>query len=155
MPAALGFHPAFRWPLPGGPVEREAYSLTFAEDEPEPVRRPVEGGLLGPEQASPVRGRRLALADGLFTDGALVFERAASRSLIYGAAHGPSLRIDWPGMPSLGIWTKPGAGFVCVEPWQGYADHQGYAGTLADKPGMIILPPGTERRFGFSVTLQP
>ena len=53
----------------------------------------------------------------------------------------------------LGVWTKPGAGFVCVEPWHGMADPVGYDGEMADKPGVFEVPPGDEMHIAMRVTL--
>ena len=155
LPASFGFHPAFRWPLPYG-EPRADHRLTFAEAEPAPIRRIDGQGLLTPsEHATPVRGRALHLNDALFEDDALIFDRLASRSLTYGAATGPSLEIAFPDMPLLGVWTKPGAGFICVEPWQGCADPQGFDGEFRDKPGVVQIAPGAARSFAMRVTLRP
>jgi galactose mutarotase-like enzyme len=56
-------------------------------------------------------------------------------------------------MPHLGIWSKPGAGFVCLEPWQGYADPSDFDGELAEKPGIVAIPPQSDRVFELSVAL--
>lgn len=56
-------------------------------------------------------------------------------------------------MPHLGIWTKPGAGFVCIEPWQGHASPEGFDGELADKPGMVAIMPGATESFAMSIGL--
>jgi galactose mutarotase-like enzyme len=61
------------------------------------------------------------------------------------------LRIDYPDMPYLGLWTKPGAPFLCIEPWQGLADPEGYAGDLRDKPGVIEVAAGDSRVFAIRV----
>jgi hypothetical protein len=34
---------------------------------------------------------------------------------------------------------------LCIEAWTGYGDPVGFDGALADKPSMIILPPGGAR----------
>ncbi len=148
MPASFGFHPALRWPLPYG-MPRAVHEIVFEHDEPAPIRRPVDGLLSSAAYPTPVRDRRLVLHDGLFEDGALVFDRLASRSLVYGDA----LRVAFPHMPHLGIWTKPGAGYVCIEPWQGHASPEGFDGELADKPGMIAIMPGATESFGMSIGL--
>ena len=148
MPASFGFHPALRWPLPYG-KPRDAHAIVFEQDEPAPIRRPIEGLLSRAEYATPVRDGRLLLHDGLFEAGALVFDRLASRSLVYGEA----LRVSFSGMPHLGIWTKPGAGYVCIEPWQGHASPEGWQGELADKPGMVAIMPGARQSFGMSIGL--
>jgi galactose mutarotase-like enzyme len=51
----------------------------------------------------------------------------------------------------LGIWSKPGAGFVCIEPWQGYASPENFDGELKDKPGMALVPPGMTKRFEIAI----
>lgn len=146
MPASFGFHPALRWPLPHG-KPREAHEIVFEHDEPAPIRRPVDGLLSSAQYPTPVRDRRLVLHDSLFEDGAIVFDTLASRSLVYGDALG----VAFPRMPHLGIWTKPGAGFVCIEPWQGHASPEGFDGELADKPGMVAIMPGATESFTMSI----
>ena len=115
------------------------------------MRRPVDGLLSTAAYPTPVQGRRLALHDDLFRDGALVFDRLQSRSVTYGER----LRVDFPDMPHLGIWMLPGAGYVCIEPWQGHASPQGFDGELADKPGIVSIAPGASRRFAMSISVLP
>jgi len=143
MPASFGFHPAFRWPLSPS-LPREQHEIRFDKRERAPIRR-LSNGLLGEAVLSPVQGDRMVLADSLFAEDALIWDRLQSRSLSYGGPTGPSLRLDFPDMPHLGIWSKPGAGFVCLEPWQGFASPVGFDGELAEKPGIILVPAGSTR----------
>ena len=152
MPASFGFHPAFAWPLPGGGA-KEAHRIVFERDEPARLNR-IEGGLIGPaDRETPVEGDTLWLRDELFVQDALVWEAPASRSLRYGCEGGPELHIAFPDMPTLALWTKPGASFLCVEPWQGHADPAAFSGEIWDKPGMLRLEPGERRAFTMTVTL--
>lgn len=153
LPVSFGFHPAFRWPLLPG-VSREAHEIVFERPEIEPVRRPVDGLLGLAAYPTPVRGRRLALHDSLFADGALIFDRLDSRSAIYGAPGSAAVQVSFPGMPHLGIWTKPGAGFVCLEPWQGFASPEDFDGEFADRPGIVPIAPGDAKTFAMAITLQ-
>jgi galactose mutarotase-like enzyme len=66
---------------------------------------------------------------------------------------GPNVRIDFPEMPHLGLWTKPGAGYLCIEPWQGHADPAGYDGELRDKAGIVLLAHGETRRFAMEIAV--
>ena len=153
MPASFGFHPALCWPLPYG-ATRAAHRMRFAEDEPAPVARIDGAGLVRPDrEPTRVAGRELRLRDALFDEDALIFLAPASRALVYGAPGHTALAIDWD-LPELGIWTKPGAGYVCVEPWAGHSDPQGFAGTIEDKPGIFLLAPGEERRFTMRIGLR-
>lgn len=154
MPVSFGFHPAFRWPLPYGAPARD-HAITFSDDEPGPLATLADGLLSGETRPSPVRGRTLALTPHLFDADALVFLAPVSRSVDYGPAGGRKLHIGFDGMPQLGIWSKPGAPFVCIEPWHGYASPAGFDGDLAHKPGMTPVAPGESRSFGMQVSLTP
>ncbi|MBQ0824809.1 aldose 1-epimerase family protein [Microvirga terrae] len=153
MPVSLGFHPAFRWPLPFG-APREAHAVRFEYEETAPIRRPVDGLISRKAEMSPVRDGILLLNDNLFETDALVFDQLESRSVVYGAPRGGSIRVDFPGMPHLGIWTKPGAGFICIEPWQGHADPEGFDGELSAKPGIVLVQPGGTRDFAMGITVR-
>ncbi len=155
IPVAFGFHPAFRWPLPGAGAKLDQV-IDFAEGEPEPVSRIDAEGLIVRDIPSPVTGNRLTLDDALFDDDALIFLKLRSRSLRYGPADGssPSLKVDFASMPHLGIWTKPGgAPFLCIEPWFGHASPSSFSGPLTEKPGSVNLIPGEARAFEMGVKL--
>ena len=158
MPASIGFHPGFQWPLPsvadGTP---QKHVVLFAGDEPAPVKR-LEGHLLSASRfPSPVEGRCLALSHGLFAMGAVIFDRLASRSLWFGVPGSPGVQIDFPDLPHLGLWMLPGARFLCIEPWQGHACPEGFEGEILAKPGMIHLAPGASfsRRLEITVGVPP
>jgi galactose mutarotase-like enzyme len=155
MPASLGYHPAFAWPLPYG-ENRAAHFIEFENDEPAPIRRLDGNGLLLPQRfATPVANRRLMLRDELFTNDALIFDQLVSRSVTYGSEVGPRIAVSFPGVPYLGIWSKPGANFICIEPWQGITDPQGFNGELKDKPGSLIVRPDQALAVGMTITLLP
>ncbi len=152
--ASLGYHPGFRWPLPYG-RPRGAHGIEFENQEAPYVRQLDSNGLLTPEHhPTPVVGRRLALSDSLFANDALIFEQVRSRSVRYGASDGPCIEIAFDDVTHLGIWTKPGAPFVCIEPWHGVADPQGFVGDFRDKPGTFSVAAGAERALRMSITLR-
>lgn len=151
LPASLGAHPAFRWPLPGA-AERP-HAIHFAEPEPAPVRR-LRGGLLAAApEPTPILGQRLDLSEGLFERDALILDAVASRRLDYRAADGPALQVAFEGFDVLSLWSRPGAGFLCIEPWAGFHSPEDWSGDIADKPGIRIIPPGGCLRAGWSVTV--
>lgn len=152
MPASFGFHPAFAWPLPYGGSKRD-HRIVFEHEEPQSIAR-LDGKLIGPiDRETPVEGDTLWLRDELFEEDALVWTEPQSRSLRYGTPDGLQLSIGFPDMPTLAVWTKPGARFICIEPWQGHADPTGFTGEIWDKPGMLRLEPGERRAFAMTVTL--
>ncbi|UVO51323.1 aldose 1-epimerase family protein [Sphingomonas sp. SUN019] len=155
LPASFGFHPAFAWPLPYGRA-REDHRTIFVADEPDALKILAADGTISPgDRPSPLENRTLRLADDLFADDALIWSNVRSDRVTYGASSGPQLDIAFPDTPKLGIWTKPGAHFVCVEPWHGIADPEGYTGEYRDKPGVFEIAPGGAKRIGMSVMLVP
>ena len=151
LPASIGAHPAFNWPLLPG-LEKEAYALTFSDEEPAPIRRLAGGLMRAKAEPSPVRGKTLALSERLFDDDAVIIDRLASRSVRYAADRGPSIEMSWEGLPQLGIWSKPGgAAFLCIEPWHGFASPSEFDGEFADKPGVMQIAPGDKRSLGYRI----
>ena len=152
LPASFGFHPGFAWPLPYGEA-RQDHCILF--DQPEPAALCLlDAGLIANEdRPSPIVGRTLALGDDLFNDDALIWRKLESRGCLYGAPQGPQLRIDWSDMPSLGIWTKPGARFICFEPWDGIADRTDFSGDIWHKPGIRTIAPGASYTWWMRITL--
>ncbi|WP_247886927.1 aldose 1-epimerase family protein [Azospirillum sp. SYSU D00513] len=152
LPASLGVHPAFRWPLLDG-VPKTAHELLFSEEETAPIRR-VRGGLLREEGfPTPVQGRRLPLDESLFAEDAVILDRPASRSVRYGAPGTPAIILSWDGFEELGIWSKPGGDFLCIEPWRGHASPEDFDREFRDKPGLMHIPPGEERSLAYTITL--
>ena len=152
MPASFGFHPAFAWPLPFGRGKGD-HCITFEKDEPGDLSAIVLGGWMDDHGwPSPLKKRTLELRDALFERDALVWQGLASRRVSYHSRTGRSLDIAFDA-DTLGIWTKPGARFVCIEPWHGIADPHGFTGEIWDKPGILRFAPGEARTFSMQVTL--
>jgi galactose mutarotase-like enzyme len=152
LPASLGFHPAFAWPLPYG-EPRETHRIVFDHDEPGEIVQ-LSGGLFAGRRAPPFDGHSLRLADDLFAADALIWDPLHSQGGTYGGETGPQLRVDFPDTPSLGIWTKQGSSFVCIEPWHGHADPAGFTGDFRDKPGVFEVAPGGDWRCEMRVSLR-
>ncbi|BAV65172.1 aldose 1-epimerase family protein [Sphingobium cloacae] len=154
MPFSFGYHPAFAWPLPhGGAVEE--HRIVFEKGEPAPIRKVGdEPGLIARESAaSPVDGDTLAPTYAMFEGDALIWDRLESRSLTWGVPGHRRLKIGFPDTPWLGLWQKPGAHYLCVEPWAGMADLVGFTGDVWEKQGIMRLAPGAARGFRMDVAL--
>jgi galactose mutarotase-like enzyme len=153
MPASFGYHPGFRWPLPFG-EPRASHMIRFETDEPAAVRRIDASGLLtAVRHPTPVVNRQLTLTDALFQNDVLIFDQLKSRSVIYGGSSGPKIRVAFPDAVYLGLWTKPGAPFICIEPWHGITDNQGYSGDFLQKPGIFVLKAGGALTASMNITL--
>ena len=113
----------------------------------------LEGGLVRPQvQPSPFEDGALVLEPTLFEADAMLFPEGAGAGLRY-AAGDRGLRFTWENLPNLAIWSKPGASFVCLEPWRGTAAEVGGSDALEDRPYVEVLGPGATGRYGYKVTL--
>ncbi len=136
---SIGAHEGYS--CPGG---LKNYTICFEKDE-DFMATPVCGPLLMHEehQASPA-GRELPLKDELFVIDALVFCNANSKSAyIKENATGKVMAaVDFHGFNQLLIWTKPGAEYVCIEPWCGIPDYTDSDYDITKKPGILKLAAG-------------
>lgn len=151
LPASVGGHPAFNWPLLPG-LAKESYGLYFSNEETAPIRRLKDGLLRAEPVPGPIAGKRVALSERLFDEDAIILDRLASTSVRYAADRGPALEISWQDFRELGIWSKPGgAPFMCIEPWRGFASPSDYDGAFSDKPGLMHIKPGEKRTLSYRI----
>jgi galactose mutarotase-like enzyme len=151
LPFGIGFHPAFVWPLPGSSGGSHIVTL---DNGAEPALVRLENGLRLPgRHGSPFKNGRLVLDHGMFVDDAMIFPEDAGNGLTFGAEGGPSLHFTFENLPNLALWTKPGAPFLCVEPWHGTAAEVGAGDDIMARPYSMALAKGETARFGFSVEI--
>jgi galactose mutarotase-like enzyme len=150
LPASIGAHPAFNWPLLPD-MAKEAYRLIFSDDEIAPIRRLKNGLMRAQPEPSPIMDQTMALSDRLFDDDAVILDRPASRQVRYTADRGPFIELSWEGFRELGVWSKPGAPFLCIEPWYGFASPSDFDGEFSEKPGIMQIPPAERRAMTYRI----
>ncbi|WHO77160.1 aldose 1-epimerase family protein [Rhizobium sp. BT03] len=151
MPFGLGFHSAFAWPLPGAAGHAHVVAL---DNKGEPPLVRLQAGLINPAPLpSPFKAGRLVLDHAMFDEDAMIFPKGAGEGLTYGAEGGPTMQFRFENLPNLALWTKPGAPFLCIEPWHGTAAEAGRSNELSKRPSTTILAPGAVARFAFTVEI--
>jgi len=150
---SVGAHPAFN--VPFYPNETfEDYHIQFEKQEAlERHHINSEGFFDGRKSIVSIDGR-INLHPALFNDDALIFKNHQSRALsIESRNHQQQLSIKFEGFPYLGIWTKEGAPYVCIEPWYGCADTSNLATEFKKKEGILSLTKGEKFNAAFSVAI--
>jgi galactose mutarotase-like enzyme len=134
---SLGAHPAFNVPFSGG-ENYEDYILEFEKPEQLSTHELDEGGFFsGSARPINLNGSTLPVSRKLFEKDALVFKNLASRKVCLKNNNGDkSICVSFPHFNYLGIWAKPGADFLCIEPWLGCADTSGKAVDIRQKDGI-------------------
>ena len=70
----------------------------------------------------------------LFDNDALILQGMKSKHVTLMRRGEAAIRFDMGGAPVLGIWAKPGAAYVCVEPWFGLNDSNDFTPDFSRKP---------------------
>lgn len=138
---SLGGHPAFTCPL----YKDESYADYFLEfdktETEESYLLNMSNGLIS-DKTKPVftNKNKITLHKDLFNDDALIFKNLKSRKVtLKHKTKGPVLSMKFEDFPYLGIWAKPNAPYVCIEPWTGIADTEHTNQKIEDKEGIIAL----------------
>ncbi|MEC8041132.1 MAG: aldose 1-epimerase family protein [Pseudomonadota bacterium] len=152
MPFGFGFHPAFRWPLPGSSGAHQVVLDNGAE--PPLYRLNNDGLLVDTPLPSPFEAGNLTLEPGLFDADAMIFPTGAGTGLTLQSGSGPKLRFTWDGLPNLALWQKPRAPYICLEPWHGTAATSTSGPQLTDRPHGVLLPAGQSHSFAFTVDIE-
>lgn len=152
MPFCVGAHTAIRCPLQPG--ERfEDYELLF--DEPERADSHLlspQGIILHDGRKPMLDGSRMALDYRTFEEmDTVIFSmlRSGKVSLLHRET-GQGVQLDFHEFPMVAFWTKPGAPYLCMEPWQGCAAWDNESGKFEDKPFCVTLEPGREKSLTYA-----
>lgn len=134
MPFSIGAHPAFALPN-----QFENYAIAFEKDEPLEYYLLEDDLISNKTKKLDVHDKKIPLTYELFENDALIFKTVQSNALTILENEKPILRVHFEDFPSLGIWTKRNAPFICIEPWFGYSDTNENSGNLIEKEGIQIL----------------
>ncbi|MDQ3046368.1 MAG: aldose 1-epimerase family protein [Bacteroidota bacterium] len=150
---SIGAHPGFICPL----NEAESFSDYFLEFEKEETLERhllTEGVFNGKTELVMKSENILPLTEGLFSKDAIVFKNMKSTYMILKSKRSDYLlKFSFPGFPYFGIWKKPGANFICLEPWLGIADNHDHSGELKNKEGILSLAPDLEFKASYSISV--
>lgn len=133
----------------------EGYQLEFPA--PETLSRLMVDGNLLNGKAVPVmeNSRILPLKNRYFEDDALIFKAINSKQVtLTGFPGARRVTVDYPGFSQLLVWTKPGAEYICIEPWDGIPDSVGCKQDITKKEGIVALQPGKTYALTHTVTFQ-
>jgi len=148
---SIGAHPGFAL------VVGESLSDYYLEFEKMETldRHLLEEGLFNGKTERVVNASHtMNLNDEMMKKDAVVFKDMKSTTVWLKSRQSDyTLKFHSPGFPYFGIWSKPGAPFVCLEPWCGMADKMGFEGDIKGKEGIVSLGGGEIFTRKFSVTI--
>lgn len=148
IPFSIGAHPAFALPN-----QFENYAIVFEKEESLEYYLLEHDLISNKTKKLEVHSKKIPLNYKLFEDDALIFKTIKSKSVTILENENPFLRVHFEDFPSLGIWTKMNAPFICIEPWFGYADTTENSGNIFEKEGIQILESNATFHSKFSVEI--
>ena len=97
--------------------------------------------------------RRIPITKDTFKNDAVIMKGITSTKISLKKKTGNKtlLTMDFEGFPYLGVWSKPGAPFICIEPWQTTADTVKGTGVFSQKTDLITLAPKKEFECKYTV----
>lgn len=135
MPFSIGAHPAFA--IEG---DLSDYSLQFNQPDVLITHHLENENFNFETSVIESHSGKLDLKYELFANDALVFKSLESDEVILLHLDVPILKVNFDFFPYLGVWTKPNAPFLCIEPWCGVADNLVHDSNLLEKEGINLLP---------------
>ncbi len=152
---SLGGHPAFNCPLYSNEDYTEYYLDFSSEENSKSYLLNMVNGLVT-SKTKPVfnDGNKIYLKPDLFNEDALIFKDLKSRQVtLKHKQKGTVLSVKFDDFPYLGIWAKPNAPYICIEPWLGIADSEGATQKIEEKEGILSLEPNKTFKASYSIEI--
>lgn len=148
IPFSIGAHPAFA--IDGLFSD---YTLDFNQSEDFISHELEKEQFNNSSKKIPSENGKINLDYALFEKDALVFKHLKSDTLTLLKKNQPYLSVKFKDFPYLGIWTKPNAPFLCIEPWCGLADNANHNGNIHEKEGILLLDKNADFQREINITL--
>ena len=145
----LGGHPAFNCNYSSG-----EYEIAFLENEDKIEFLKLKNGLIDTEKTENIlQDNKIYLKENTFDNDAIIMKNIKSNKVVLQnhETNQKILEFDFTGFPYLALWSKKGAPFVCIEPWQNTADRIDSTQIYKDKEGIIELPKDKEFECKYSI----
>lgn len=134
---SLGAHPAFNCEIGDKLVFSEKETLSTVKiDLVNSLRLPETFPVLNDETD-------IVITKDVFNEDALIFSGMKSDFVtLKSDNHSRTIKFNLGSAPWLGIWAKPGAPYVCIEPWWGVNDSQIKKDDFSEKDGINAVSAG-------------
>lgn len=143
---SFGAHPAFNCKI--------GDYLEFENDEKLLTERIDHDSILIEEKFPvDIKDKKLYLTETLFCDDALILSGYTSKHIsLKSKDHGRVIKFNFDS-PLLGIWAKPNAPYVCIEPWWGVNDNYDKKADLSQKRAIMSLEADENASFNWNIEI--
>ena len=145
----IGGHPAFICDY-----SKENYELEFEKQEDKIEFYKLRECLLKTEPINSIlEDNKIKLTKNIFDEDAIIMKNMNSNKVILKDIKNDKniLEFDFEGFPYLAIWSKKGAPFVCIEPWQNHTDSIDSNGKFCEKENILKLKDNEKFECSYKV----
>ena len=147
---SLGIHPAFKiW------TNIEQYSLVFKENYSHQKIDRLQNGMIFQDYEENfgdyLNKKDLCLQEQFFEKDAMILRNFWGDSIDFCEKNEKIFTMAWENFPHLGIWKQPNAPFICIEPWDWFADEFEQKWDFTNKWGINKLAPNTEKKYSWKL----
>lgn len=142
---SIGAHPAFNCKV-GDIIEFELPETLTTE------RIDSDNLLLSEKFPLIENSREIVITEEIFKNDALILSGIKSKKLIIKGEN--EIKFTFGDCPVLGIWAKPGAPYVCIEPWYGINDDRSVKDDISNKREIRRLDKGQTFEFVWSAEVK-
>ncbi len=145
---SIGGHPGFL--LPPGTRKEDCFLLFPGRDALRYISASPAGFALPKRKALALDGGRTRYREDI--PDTWIFEDGQVRQVGIATPDGaPYVMLDCGQFPMLAVWANPRGPFICLEPWFGRTDDEGFTGSIDQKKGVQALEPGEKRDIAYSM----
>lgn len=104
----------------------------------------LRNGLIDTENATNIlEENKIHLTENIFDNDAIIMKNIKSNKVILQNRNTNKkiLEFDFTDFPYLALWSKKGAPFVCIEPWQNTADKIDSNQIYKEKENILSIEP--------------
>ncbi len=143
---SFGAHPAFNCKI-GDYLEFENNEELLTE------RIDHESILIEKKFPVNIKNKSIYLTEDLFCNDALILSGYTSKSIsLKSDSHNRVVKFNF-NSPFLGIWAKPNAPYVCIEPWWGVNDNYDKKQDISEKRGIMVLEANQSESFNWNIEI--
>lgn len=150
---SLGAHPAFFTPV-DEKIGYDDYYIEFEKDE-NGTALVLNPPLISSTKTMEVfKGKTFKLDKETFRNDAIILENPNSKRIfLKNDKNNYNLMFTYNDFKYIAFWNKPGAQFVCLEPWNGISDYDNSDGILENKKGIERLEGNSEKIFRLEIEI--
>lgn len=139
---SLGAHPAFNCAI-GDVLSFDVNETLYTE------KIDLENSLRLPEKLLVLNNEKdIIITEDIFNEDALILSDIKSENITLKIKEGNrKINFNLGSAPYLGLWAKPGAPYVCIEPWCGINDSQIKKDDFSKKDGINSIASGNTYNY--------